>query len=136
MRSRPVLERLMEKTEPGENGCLVFTGAHTATYGQIWWNRAQHLAHRVAYALLVGPIPEGMVIDHLCSNRSCVNPEHLEPVTQDENVRRSGTPMATRQLAKTHCTRGHPYDEANTYVVPKSGHRQCRTCNRWRRANR
>jgi hypothetical protein len=135
-RSAPVLDRLFAKTTPGWNGCVVFTGAHSATYGQIWWNRAQHLAHRVAYELMVGPIPDGNVIDHLCSNRSCVNPHHLEPVTQDENVRRAGTPMAARQSAKTRCRRGHEYDLVNTYYAPGTGHRQCRECNRISRRER
>lgn len=133
---RPVLERLMEKTTPGLNCCVVFTGAHSATYGQIWWNGAQWLAHRASYALLVGPIPAGAVVDHLCRNRSCINPKHLEPVMQDENVRRSVGHVGARQSDKTHCQRGHAYDEANTYFVPGSGHRQCRECNRISRRNR
>jgi hypothetical protein len=126
----------MEKTRPGENGCVIFTGSHTATYGQIWWNRAQHLAHRVAYQLLVGPIPDGMVVDHKCRNRSCVNPAHLEPVTQEENVRRSVGHVGARQAEKTHCKRGHAYDEANTYWAPDRRHRLCRECSRITRRER
>src|SRR5688500_12459342 len=70
-------------------------------------------AHRVAYGLYKGPIPFGLSIDHLCSNRSCVNPEHLEAVTQQVNLLRGKT-LQARNLAKTHCPKGHPYDEANT----------------------
>lgn len=117
----------MEKTRPGENGCVIFTGAHTATYGQIWWNRRQWLAHRVSYTVHV---------DHLCRNRSCINPEHLEPVTPYENAERARMPAGTRQRGKTHCKRGHPYSPANTYIWPSAGHRQCRECNRISRRER
>lgn len=81
------------------------------------------LAHRFAYELLVGPIPEGLQIDHLCRNRSCVNPAHLEPVTLVENLRRG------ERAQQTHCKRGHPFDDANTYRSP-NGHRHCRACRR------
>ena len=84
-------------------------------------------AHRVAYLLLVGPIPDGLVLDHLCRNRSCVNPSHLEPVTIKENVRRGRSEYAER----THCPKGHPYDAANTYLYPNPQwrqHRACRQC--------
>lgn len=135
-RPRPVLERLMEKTVVVEGGCWTFTGAHTATYGQIWWNRKQYLVHRVSYELHIGPIPDGQQIDHLCRNRSCVNPAHLEPVVGRENLERAGMPMAARQTDKTHCKRGHPYSAANTYIWPARGHRQCRECNRISRRER
>lgn len=89
-------------------------------------------AHRFAYELLVGLIPEGLHIDHLCRNRGCVNPTHLEPVTQRENNLRGESPIA-KEAAKTHCPQGHPYDEANT-VVEQRGHgrtaRRCRICRR------
>ncbi len=82
------------------------------------------LAHRFAYEALVGPIPDGLHLDHLCRNTSCINPDHLEPVTPKINMLR--TPTAN----KTHCKRGHPRDERNTYRYPRTGGRQCRACRR------
>ena len=78
-------------------------------------------AHRFAYELLVGPIPEGLVLDHLCRNRGCVNPDHVEPVTSRTNVLRG-----VEATAET-CRRGHPFDECNTYERP-SGRRSCKRC--------
>jgi len=135
-RSRPVFDRLMEKVDMTRGGCWNFTGAHSATYGQLWWNRSQWLAHRVSYVLFVGPIPDGMQLDHICRNRSCVNPFHLDPVTAHENADRAGMPAGTRQGSKTHCKRGHAYSLANTYIWPARGHRQCRECNRISRRER
>ena len=89
------------------------------------------LAHRVAYVLTVGEIPEGLEPDHLCRVRHCVNSLHVELVTHAENVRRgaAGAVNRARQLAKTHCPREHPYDTANTQITPE-GKRHCRTCRR------
>lgn len=84
-------------------------------------------AHRVAYEHLVGPIPDGMQLDHLCRNRTCINPAHLEPVTARENVRRA------RSLV-SQCPSGHPYDEENTRIY--DGRRYCRACHRARSSAR
>lgn len=91
-------------------------------YGR-YQNRA---AHRVTYELLVGPIPDGLHIDHLCRNPGCVNPGHMEPVTLVENARR-GYGYSARNARKTHCKYGHPFDEANTYYRVNGG-RRCMRC--------
>lgn len=86
------------------------------------------LAHRVVYELLVGPIPEGLQLDHLCRVRHCVNPDHLEPVTGRVNVLRGDTVVAAN-AAKVECDSGHAFDAVNTYVRTNGG-RLCRTCRR------
>lgn len=106
--------------------CWLWTGRLTShRYGSVG---SKGSAHRIAYELTVGPIPEGLTIDHLCRVRHCVNPAHLEPVTMTENVRR-GESFSAVNARKTHCPRGHAYDEKNTYRLP-SGSRWCRECKR------
>ena len=114
----------VEKTD----GCWLWTGARDKLgYGWIRRTRGGNApAYRVAWELEVGPIPEGLVIDHLCRNPSCVNPAHLEPVTQRENMLRGAT-VAARNAAKTRCLRGHPLSGENLYRRPDGG-RECRTC--------
>jgi HNH endonuclease len=88
--------------------------------------RYSHLAHRRAYQMAVGPIPDGYELDHLCRNRACCNPEHLEPVTHLENVRRG-----LKGVSRTHCPKGHPFDEDNTYVNSNGRakpNRLCKAC--------
>lgn len=115
----------------GPNGCCLWTGpVDTHGYGR----HGKPVAHRVIYELIVGPIPDGLELDHLCRVPRCVNPHHLEPVTHAENVRRgmAGSVNGARLRAKTHCKRGHQFTSENTYVYP-NGERECRTCARMRK---
>ena len=101
-------------------------------YAQVWDKAAQKTtqAHRFVYQQLVGPIPAGMQLDHLCRVRTCVNPDHLRIVQPRENVHAQGSrSIAVVHAAKTHCSRGgHPYNEQNTYT--RKGMRYCRVCNK------
>lgn len=123
--------RRIDQGKPEE--CWPWTGALTPKgYGRFSprvGGRAKHVfAQRYAYESQRGPVPEGLVIDHLCRNRACCNPAHLEPVSVATNLHRGET-WAARNAAKTACLNGHPFDAENTYVSPK-GSRECRTCRR------
>jgi len=96
-------------------------------YGRIRVAGHMKQAHRIVYECAVGPVPDGLVLDHLCRNKGCVNPDHLEPVTFTENVLR-GISFAAENARKTHCANGHALDAGNTYIT--KGRRQCRACNR------
>lgn len=122
--------KLFAKTKRSESGCLEWQGCLSASgYGRIGIEKKTFRVHRVAWEMVRGPIPEGMVIDHLCRNKKCCDPEHLEVVTQKENVRRGNS--GKRNAEKTHCIHGHPFDEVNTYVS-KTGSRQCLACTKAR----
>lgn len=116
-------QRLAYKREIGPDGCWIFTGAlNPAGYGVIGYAGKVHLAHRLSYEVEVGPIPDGLELDHLCRNRNCFNPDHLEPVTHLENMRRSSR-------VKTHCIRGHELAAPeHFYERPDGRGRECKTC--------
>ncbi len=118
---RPVLERLLEKTAVTVDGCWLWTGAiGSVGYGNFTNQGKTNGAHRWMYEQLVGPIPRGLFLDHLCRNPLCVRADHLEPVTPGTNSRRSITAQ------KTHCTNGHQRTPDNIYL--DRGQRVCRTC--------
>lgn len=110
-----------------KTGCWKWTGTIlNCGYGQIQIHKAKYVAHRLSYELFISPIPKGLQIDHLCRNRRCVNPAHLEPVTCQENLLRGNT-WAARNAAKTHCINGHEFTAENIYFSPE-GWRYCRRC--------
>ena len=116
------LERLLLAVAADEGDCWTFTGGRNQKgYGRITVDGWLQSAHRVSYALFTGPIPDGLTIDHLCGNRACVNPDHLEAVPHGVNVRRGAT------ATKTHCKRGHLLSGPNLYRPPAGG-RACRVC--------
>jgi hypothetical protein len=130
--------RKVHRREPDE--CWPWVGGQSNGYGRFEPDATRHsppriqvAAHRFAYELLVGPIPDGLTLDHLCRNTLCVNPAHLEPVTMRENVLRSPTAVSAVNARKTHCVNGHPFDDENT--VWQSGRlgrpeRKCPACRR------
>lgn len=121
------VDRFSEKVRTGP-GCWEWTASKTENgYGHFRLDGRLVLAHRLAYEWLVGPIPVGLTLDHLCRVRHCVRPDHLEPVTNRENILRGESFSGRACAGKTHCPAGHPYDEANTYLDPR-GWRNCRVC--------
>lgn len=109
-------------------GCWEYPRRDTKGYGRAALDGRERKVHQIVYEHFVGPMPIGLIPDHLCRNRCCANFEHIEPVTYKVNKQRSADP----NRAKTHCKFGHPYNERNTYVK-KSGARGCRACGALRR---
>lgn len=118
-------ERFASKVaEPDTNGCTLWVGLRSRQgYGRFSIGQTDHRAHKVAYEWAHGSVPVGLVLDHLCRNRACVNVAHLEAVAHAENVRRGS------RANRTHCPQGHEYSPENTYVA-KTGWRSCRECHR------
>lgn len=127
--------RFDAKINDGDDGCRIWLAGRRANgYGVFWWREQQWLAHRLAWTLANGPIPDGLQLDHLCRVRYCVNPDHLEPVTNQVNILRGESPQA-HNARRTHCLRGHELCEGN--LVPASlnqGMRACLVCSRQRAA--
>jgi hypothetical protein len=126
-----VERRIRGKVEVAD--CWVWTGHRfKAGYGALRVGSRQLVAHRWVYEELVGPVPDGLELDHLCRNRACVNPDHLEPVSHLTNVRRG---VAGKWIAaRSHCPSGHEYSGENTYEA--GGRRHCRECSRSRARGR
>lgn len=131
------VERFLVKVDT-TGDCWTWQSSKSAKgYGEFFLNhnkvRRKIYAHRFAYELLAGPIPDGLHLDHLCRNPSCVRPSHLEPVTLQENTAR-GQNFTALNAAKTHCPQGHPYDEVNTEYWQNE--RRCIACRRVRNRER
>jgi hypothetical protein len=133
------MEWLMARAVPVPfSGCWAWEGAcSTAGYAQYRLPKGTMYAHRLAYELAKGPVPDGLDLDHLCRVRCCVNPDHLEAVTRSTNLRRGvGVAQAAERIKAiggwqrhwTHCKHGHEFTAENTYITPNSGARSCRIC--------
>ncbi len=122
MKKQPAMERFQAKVEVQGDGCWLWTGCLYPTgYACFNVNGKTTRAHRFIYETIVGEIPPDLQLDHVCFNKACVNPFHLEIVTNQENTQR----YYRKYL--THCPQGHPYTAENTYFNSR-GHRQCRVC--------
>lgn len=140
---RDPFERLCERVVVDlATGCWEWTGQKGPNgYGKIGVGQRSKgekrtiYTHRLAFESVRGQIPEGMDLDHLCRNRGCCNPDHLEPVTRRENTRRGIGPALLGALngSKTHCKHGHEFTPENT-IIRRTGGRRCRTCERQRRS--
>jgi hypothetical protein len=124
--STDALGRLLDRSvQDGE--CWIWQGCTDLRYGRIGAFGRQWLTHRLAYTLLVADVPDHLQIDHLCRNRLCINPAHLEAVPQQVNLARGFGPWAIN-ARKTHCKRGHEFAPDNTLI--EQGTRKCRACKR------
>jgi hypothetical protein len=129
------LEGMLGNCTVDANGCLVYSVVDLEGYPRVNYQGSRRRAHRLFYEVFVGPIPQGLTLDHLCRNRACVNPAHLEPVLSVENVMRGMSPIA-QNARKTHCKHGHPFDDPDP-IPRKLGGRVCRICRaRWQREKR
>ncbi len=128
------IKRILEKIEI-VGSCWIYTGGLRRGYGKISINNKSVSTHRFVYEYYYGQLCPDLVIDHLCRNRACCHPDHLEEVTQKINVSRGLTGYtkggSSGNAKKTHCKQGHEFNVKNTYIK-KNGGRDCRTCNRLR----
>jgi len=118
-------DRILDRID-ATGPCWLWQGATQPNgYGRVWHDGAMRYAHRHMWEALVGPIPEGMEVDHLCRVRHCCNPDHLEIVSHAENKRRG---RGNQHTGKTHCVHGHEFTPENTRYRRDNGTRQCRAC--------
>jgi hypothetical protein len=126
-----MIEQILSKVVLSHDGCWLFLGKkQQKAYMTLKFEKKIYQAHRFFYEFFIGPIPKGLQIDHLCRTPSCCHPKHLEPVTSRENSAR-GEGFVGQNLRKTHCPKGHEFNQDNTYyVLKKSGFfsRNCRPC--------
>lgn len=122
MARRRVIDRFWSKVEKTDTCWLWLGSKHPSGYAAMSVENRSRYVHRLSYELFVGPIPEGLTIDHLCRVRNCVNPNHLEPVTAAENTRRA----RAYDVKPTHCPQGHEYTPDN--IVPSQRSLRCREC--------
>jgi hypothetical protein len=126
-------DRFWSKVDKSQD-CWVWLGATTrkvSGYGRFRFQQTMFVAHRLAYEFRYGQIQDGMVIDHLCKNTLCVNPDHMEVVDQKENVYRGDAPTAIN-ARKTHCDRGHELIGDNVWYHKDTGYRLCKVCRKLR----
>lgn len=139
------VERIRQNVTITDEGCWIWNlrknnwGYGLLTFYQNGYKPQTVSAHKASWELVRGRVPEGMMLDHLCRRPSCVNPAHLEPVTNRENLLRSTLTVAYRNLAKTHCAKGHEFTPENTAIYLRKNNgkvtgreRRCRTCSRER----
>lgn len=126
---KPPVERFWRCVLVNEaTGCWEWTGSKSGDGYARFTFPGGNYAHRFSYETYIGSVPDGLVLDHLCRNTGCVNPEHLEPVTQRENILR-GEGWAAQNARKTHCSNGHPFDGSNLHLR-RDGARGCCACYR------
>jgi hypothetical protein len=130
---KPILERFLAKIDIKENGCWEWQGTIDEKGYGLFWNGVKTIrAHRYSYEWfnqykLPKYDPNGLQLDHLCRNRKCLNPNHLELIMHYKNIKRGESGI--NHKSKTHCPKGHPYDDKNTYIQP-NGSRACKICSR------